>query len=316
MPPIIQPPLWESRGNVPALVRLLTALIPRGVEHITSQSQIEPILGIFQKLMSSKANEAYAFDLIEAIIDAFPVATIQPYFPPLLTMLLTRLQSSNSPTFSLRFTKFYHFVSARSVQGYGADLVASTAEGIQAGVFPPLYLTIILPSTQKIARPIDRKIAVISLTNTLASSTAFADRYAKGWAFTCEALLKLLENPPLPVDRDDPLTSIAVDDDSADLAFAVDFTQLVTCRRPYADHDRWAEVRDVKPWVGSSLREANLKTDGRVRSSGPYPLTSPLSPTRTANISCFPPPQIDKFVQERLSPEARTVLVQYMAAYA
>lgn len=64
--------MWESKGNVPALVRLLSAIIPRGVEHIVSNNQIEPILGIFQKLASSKTNESYGFDLLETVVSNVP----------------------------------------------------------------------------------------------------------------------------------------------------------------------------------------------------------------------------------------------------
>lgn len=70
--PIISPTVWESRGNVPALVRLLSAIIPRGVDYITSEGKVEPILGIFQKLISSKVNESHAFDLLESVVEAFP----------------------------------------------------------------------------------------------------------------------------------------------------------------------------------------------------------------------------------------------------
>jgi exportin-2 (importin alpha re-exporter) len=66
------PAMWETKGNVPALVRLLSSIIPRGAEYISKNNQIEPILGIFQKLISSKANESYGFDLLEAVIANFP----------------------------------------------------------------------------------------------------------------------------------------------------------------------------------------------------------------------------------------------------
>jgi exportin-2 (importin alpha re-exporter) len=70
--PVIMPVMWESRGNVPALVRLLSAIIPRGVESIMKSNQVEPILGIFQKLISTKANEGYGFDLLETVVENFP----------------------------------------------------------------------------------------------------------------------------------------------------------------------------------------------------------------------------------------------------
>lgn len=45
-----------------------------------------------------------------------------------------------------------------------------------ASVFRPVYTTIVLPDTQKLTRPFDRKTAVVSLTKTLADSKAFVQK--------------------------------------------------------------------------------------------------------------------------------------------
>jgi exportin-2 (importin alpha re-exporter) len=71
--PILMPALWESRGNVPALARLLTSIIPRSASEIVANNQVEPILGIFQKLMSKKSTEIYGFDVLEAVITSCEV---------------------------------------------------------------------------------------------------------------------------------------------------------------------------------------------------------------------------------------------------
>ena len=139
-------------------------------------------------------------------------------------------------------------------------------------------MNIILPDTAKLARPIDRKTAVISLTKTLANSSAFAEKYKKGWGFTCEALLKLLENPPVPGATDDAIMEHDVDDTS----FGVGFTQLTTIKT--AVKDPWPEVADVKRWVGDYLRAADGRHNGRIVT----------------------------YVQERLSSETRQALVSYM----
>ena len=130
--PIIMPSLWESKGNVPALVRLLSSIIPRGAAEIAANNQLEPILGIFQRLIAAKATDSYAFDLVETVIATFPVATLQPYFVPMLNMMLTRLQHSRTDSLCLRFVKFYHFLSARDKDGLGADFVIGIAEQVQA----------------------------------------------------------------------------------------------------------------------------------------------------------------------------------------
>jgi exportin-2 (importin alpha re-exporter) len=72
--PVLMPALWESRGNVPALARLLSSIIPRSAADIVANNQVEPILGIFQKLMSGKArSELYGFDVLEAVVTSCEV---------------------------------------------------------------------------------------------------------------------------------------------------------------------------------------------------------------------------------------------------
>ncbi|KAI9802017.1 MAG: hypothetical protein M1825_003073 [Sarcosagium campestre] len=278
IPPVLMPALWEAKGNVPALVIFLSAVMSRGATDLAAANQVEPILGIFQKLLSTKVHERLGFDLIENVIKSFPVASLQAYFEPMFNIMLVRLNSSKTEIFALRFVKFYHFLSARDREGLGADFVINVIEQVQTGVFAPLYLNIVLPETQKLAKPLDRKTAVISLVKTLADSTAFVDKYKKGWGYTCEALLRLLQNPPLPVIVDDSIP----DQDVDDLGFGVGYTQLNTCKRPSVDP--WPEVTDVKVMVREYLREADGRHNGRINS----------------------------IVQERLTDEVRNALSAYL----
>lgn len=127
----------------------------------------------------------------------------------------------------------------------------------------------------------DRKTAVLSFTKTLANSEAFANRYKKGWGFTCEALLNLLELPPLPASKDD----IIDDHDIEDMAFGVGFTALNTVRPQ--TKDPWPETgADLKVWVGKYLKQMDQEHGGRV--SG--------------------------FVQERLGDKAKATLGNYISA--
>ena len=131
LPPILTPDMYNSRGNVPALVRLLIAIVPRGAERIAANNQLEAILIVFQKLVSSKLTESHGFDLIECIVDAFPVTALQPYFVPMLQIMLTRLLNSKTETLTIRFVRFYHFFSARDAKGLGADQFINITDQIQ-----------------------------------------------------------------------------------------------------------------------------------------------------------------------------------------
>ncbi|KAF2015307.1 Cse1-domain-containing protein [Aaosphaeria arxii CBS 175.79] len=275
---VILPQVWESRGNVPALVRLLTSMIPRDVQGIVERKQVEPILGIFQKLVSTKAHEALSFELIETMIAHIPLEIMQPYFVTIVQLMLTRLSSMKTEMFQQRFIAFYHFISARQDKGLGADFFITVSDQVQQDVFKGVYLTIILPDTQKLPRPVDRKTAVVSFTKTLTDSEAFVSRYPKGWGLTTQRLIELLINPPVPQAHDDIIPDADVDE----VGFGVGFTQLNTCRKQ--PKDPFPEITDVKSWVGQYLKDANTRHNGKI-----------------VNL-----------VQERLGPDVQSALNEYL----
>lgn len=278
--PVLMPALWEQRGNVPALVRLLSALITRSTADMQANNQIENVLGIFQKLVASKAFESYAFDLLETVVGAFPPAALENFWVPILNIIFTRLQRNPSGAFLTRFVRFYHFVASRDDKGLGADFFIAATDKVQnQDIFRGLYLSIILPKTQELARPLDRKVAAVSLTKTLADSQAFVNRYPKGWPLTCNALLKLLEDPPVPAKDAD----MVVEQDVEDTGFGVGFTQLNTIRKPQTDP--FVEIGDLRKWVGGYLRDADGRHGGRIA----------------------------KMVQDGLGEDAKKVLGAYMA---
>ena len=107
-------------------------------------------------------------------------------------------------------------------------------------------------------------MAVISFCKTLADSAAFSEKYKKGWAYTCDTMLKLLETPPVPLTAADDIQEQDVDD----LSFGIGFTALSTCRRP--PQDPWPEITDPKRWVGETLKEANVRHGSKVSAHGRF----------------------------------------------
>lgn len=54
-------------------MKLLQAYLKSGANWIVANNQLEPMLGVFQKLVSSKLNDHHAFDLLQAIITYIPM---------------------------------------------------------------------------------------------------------------------------------------------------------------------------------------------------------------------------------------------------
>ena len=207
---------------------------------------------------------------------------LEPYFGTIVTLLFTKLQANATDSYKSRAARLFHLVSARAGEGkMGADFFIRHAEAIQQNVFTPFYLTVILPTTGQFARPVDRKLGVISYTKTLCESTQFAERYKKGWGLTCNNLLDLLKNPPrVAAGFGDEIVHEA---DVDDIGFGVGFTPLKTCNR--GARDDFPEIVEVDKWVGQYMKEANQRRGGA----------------------------IVQFAQERLSPEAKAALGPYLS---
>ncbi|KAI1776156.1 putative mportin-alpha export receptor [Hypoxylon cercidicola] len=262
VPPLMMPTLWETRGNVPALTRLLAAIVPRASSTIVAENQVQPILGIFQNLLRGKKTEQNAFDLLESIILSLDRAAFEPYFKEILNLLFIKLQNNPSDSYKQRFVRFYHLVSAKVEAGLGADFFATQVEQIQEKLFVQIYLKIVLPTSELLVRPIDRKLAVVSFAKTMGDSVAFAERYQKGWAYTCEAMLKILVNVPKVTGGvgDDVVNEADVDD----IGFGMGFTALNTCKK--SARDDFPEIQDINTWVRQYLLDANARHNGAIAS--------------------------------------------------
>ena len=76
LPPLLTASLWSRKGNVPALSQLVCAYLRKGGAHVAASGQLLPLLGVFQKLLSSKNQEEHAFDILRAMGECSGVAAL------------------------------------------------------------------------------------------------------------------------------------------------------------------------------------------------------------------------------------------------
>lgn len=160
----------------------------------------------------------------------------------------------------LRFARFFHNIGGRLEAGYGADYFVKHSDKVDERAFAQVYPKFVLAETEKLARPVDRKAAVVCLTKTLCDSQVFAQKFAKGWGNSCRILLSLLANAPVVSAGvgDDIVTEASLDD----IGFAMSFTALNTCK-PTA-RDDFPEVQNVAVWVKEYMAAANTRHNGAI----------------------------------------------------
>ena len=63
LPIILMPVFWERPGYPPAMAPLLVGYLRSSAAHLVANEQLQPMLGVFQKLVSRKANDTCVFSI-------------------------------------------------------------------------------------------------------------------------------------------------------------------------------------------------------------------------------------------------------------
>lgn len=195
--PLMSPVVWEYRGNIPGITRLLVAILEQLPSTFASPDSLTPLLGVFQKLIASKANDSYGFDLLQSIILHLPFEAILSYIGQIAILLLTRLKNSRTDKFIKKFVVFLMSLScvplnpelAAKSPSVNASFVVKFIDSAQQGVFQQIYNSFILPTTSTLANLQDKKIAILGVLE-LVTSDAFQSTYPSLVIPTIETLTK------------------------------------------------------------------------------------------------------------------------------
>ncbi|WBW72905.1 karyopherin/importin beta family nuclear export signal receptor Kap109 [Schizosaccharomyces osmophilus] len=262
--PCLSPALWDSKGNIPALVRLLQAMITRGPQIFISNNFVEPVLGIYRKLISSKINDHFGFDLLDRVFSVFDANILAPYINHIFFLLLSRLKNSRTERFSLRCTVFFFFLAASTTGSCGPDNLIHGVDSVQTGVFGQVMSSIILPQTQKLSLPLDRKITAIGMVRLLTSDLLVSNNspYERLFIPILSSLLKLFELPieQTQTEADEDLMVDEIDADS--VMFQASFSRLATSGGKRVDP--FAQIADLKHYAATEMNAANKRYANRV----------------------------------------------------
>lgn len=131
---LITPVVWQQKGSIPALVRLIKAYLAKDAASIVANNQLPQILGVVQqRLIPSKLNDQYGFELLEAVVTYVPLPELQKTFNAVMLTLLNRLQTTRTDKYAMAFVRFLCFMLASTSGGVTPAFIVSVVESIQPG---------------------------------------------------------------------------------------------------------------------------------------------------------------------------------------
>ncbi len=226
--PLLTPSLWERKGNVPALSRLLIAYLSKGPHDLVPH--LLGILGVFQKLVSSKANEQYAFDLLRSIIMYLPQEAFMPRMKDILQILMMKLQQSKTPKYVGYITHFF----AIFIGKFGPQAYLDQLNQLQPGLGLMLLVQVWIPRLHtNTPTRLEAKAQIVGLTKLLCETPAMlAD--ANGQQIWSQILACAVK---IACSSESHLNALAVqdNDDDAEIGYDATFSVLHFAVRPAKD---------------------------------------------------------------------------------
>ena len=261
-PPLLSPTLWERKGNVPALTDLFRAYIGKGMNDIVT-NHLEGVLGVFQKLLSLKSSESYAFKLLNSIIKSASINTLRPYLPTIFGLLLTRLQEHMKDTKTPKYCKsFLHtlcfFAAVHGGQNLESVFLSIDASG---GLLHTLIIDVWGPNSVQCATNDKTEIRhlIIGGTNILCHTNVKQNPVA--WGSLLKSIVILLESDVNKVGLDlDDNNSWGLDEEAADREFDSSYSKLAYAQVP--DPDLTADISSAPNYLAKALSELCRQAPG------------------------------------------------------
>lgn len=272
-PHLLQPVLWERPGNIPPLVRLLQAYIEKGSGHIQPE-RVNGLLGIFQKLIASKANDHEGFYLLNTMMESMPPELMATYVKQIFILIFQRLQSSKTTKYIKSLLVFFSVFILKN----GASALIQTIDSIQAKMFGMVLEKLFIAEIQKVGDSADKKLCAAGIAKLLTEAPAmYQGEYCAQWAPLLQALVGLFE---LPED-----TSVPDDEHFIEIedtpGYQAAYSQLVFAGKK--EHNPVKDIPDVKLYLAKQLGALSNTIPGKVTAM----ITSGLQPEAANHLQQY-----------------------------
>lgn len=143
LPPLLAPALWERSGYIPSMALLLQCFLHAAPDALCTAENLPKALGIFQKLVSTRAHDHDGLRLLNAIVDAC-AAQAQPlsaYLVTIVQVLMVRLQNARTR----KYVRGLVACLARLVARLGARVALEAFDAVQSSLMETVLQQVWLP---------------------------------------------------------------------------------------------------------------------------------------------------------------------------
>jgi exportin-2 (importin alpha re-exporter) len=274
---LLSPTHWEKPANIRPLTELMHTYIEKIGQMIITQNKLDALLGIFQKLIASKATDHEGLALLQTMMVHLPAADLDAKIKDIFALIFQRLTCSKT-------TKFVkHVLICFSTYAFlrGADALACAVNQLQDKIFGMVLEKLYIADVKKVTGYAERRVCVCGMIRIISQLPLIENgSYNHIWSPLLLVLLEIFELPQeIVADEDDHFK---------DITETLDF-QAQYSRLSYATVKREDPTKDV----------GDLKL---------------LLATSMASLSSKMPGFVSRMINDHLNPTAATCLMNYCQA--
>jgi len=173
-PALMQASLWDG-GSIPPLARLVGAYIQRKDANKMITEKIQAILGLFQKLINSKANDQHGIYILNSMVVSLESAVLTPYMPQVIKLIFSRIQKKKTN----KVVRGLLMLLSTMILHYGPSSAINLINSIQPNMFPMVLEKLLLPelaNTASAGDPRERRGISFALAIFLTQESSFLDQ--------------------------------------------------------------------------------------------------------------------------------------------
>lgn len=255
---LLTPELWEKPANIEPLVRLLHSYIILRSDYIIAQGKLQPLLGVFQKLISSKMNDHHGLSLIKHLIIYADGAALSQYMKQVFTILFNRLTQAKT----VKYVKFLLTFFSLFAYKYGASAFYEMIESIQPKMFYMVIERCFITDARKVSGNQERKILAVGCIRILTELDVFFNNVetSKLWAALLQTVIAVFELPEDKQENGD--YDHFVDIDQSLQSYQASYCQLLYAKKK--ETDLIPDIHDTKLYLAKSLGTLSTRFPGQV----------------------------------------------------
>lgn len=264
-PFLLVPFLWE-KANFTPLTSLILGYVRNCSKKIIDMGKLEPLLGVFQKLIASKLNDHLGFKIINyLIIFSEPGSISPPLLKQIFLVLFQRLTHSKTTKYVRSLLVFLSLF----VHKFGPQALYEMIESLQQKMFRMVIEKLFIADSQKVTGIIDRKTVCIGATRILTDLDQMLNEpdLATLWPQLLQVIIAVFELPQEASesqDASDHFIELEEMENSQFTGYQATYSKLTFATIP--ERDLISDIPDPKLFLAHKLQQLSMKYPGKITS--------------------------------------------------